>query len=73
MLFFDQHYLRSADGKLHLEPAQCLETWRVSINPSPDIAGLRFCLDELLRMKAGNPEDRKQWKRFRAEIPETPA
>lgn len=72
MLFFDQHYPRGADGKLHLEAAQCLETWWVSINPSPDIAGLRFCLDELLRMKAGNLEDQKQWKRFRAEIPEIP-
>ena len=72
LLFFDQHYPRGADGKLHLEPAQSLETWWVSINPSPDIAGLRFCLDELLRMKAGSPADQKAWQRFRTEIPEIP-
>ncbi len=72
LLFFDQHYPRSADGKLHLEPAQSLETWWVAISPSPDIAGLRFCLNELLRMKAGSPADQKAWQRFRFEIPEIP-
>ena len=53
LLFFDQHYPREADGKLRLEPAQVLETWWVAVNPAPDVAGLRFCLDELLAMKAG--------------------
>ncbi len=72
LLFFDKHYPREANGKLRLEPAQVVETWWVAINPSPDIAGLRFCLDRLLAMKAGTAEDQKKWSKFRSEIPEVP-
>ena len=69
LLFFDKHYQRDAAGKIRLDPAMVLETWWVAVNPAPDIAGLQFCLDELLAMKAGTPDDRKNWLRFRAEIP----
>jgi hypothetical protein len=72
LLFFDRHYARGADGKLRLEPAQVLETWWVAVNPAPDIAGLRFCVDELLRMNAGTAEDRSRWQRLRAAVPEIP-
>ena len=72
LLFFDKHYPREANGKLRLEPAQVVETWWVAVNPSPDIAGLRFCMDQLLAMNAGTPEDRTNWRRFRSEIPEVP-
>ena len=71
LLFFDRHYAR-VDGKLRLEPAQALETWWTAINPAPDIAGLRYCLDGLLAMKAGTVEDQERWKKFRTEIPEIP-
>jgi alpha-L-fucosidase 2 len=70
LLFFDKHYSRTTDGKLRLEPAQVLETWWIAINPAPDIAGLRFCMDELLAMKAGTAEDQARWSKFRGEIPE---
>jgi len=70
LLFFDKHYPRGPDGKLRLDPAQVLETWWIAINPAPDVAGLRFCLDELLAMKAGTPEDQACWRKFRAEIPD---
>ena len=70
LLFFDQHYPRGADGKLRLDPAQVLETWWIAVNPAPDVAGLRFCLDELLAMKAGTAEDQARWRKFRGEIPE---
>jgi hypothetical protein len=53
-----------------LDPAQVVETWWIAVNPAPDVAGLRFCLDELLAMKAGTPADQSNWKRFRAEIPD---
>ena len=72
LLFFDKHYPRSTDGKLRLEPAQVVETWWIAINPSPDVAGLRFCLDQLLAMKAGNSDDQSRWRKFRDEIPEIP-
>jgi hypothetical protein len=68
--FFSQHYGRGPDGKLRLDPAMVLETWWIAINPATDIAGLRFCLDELLAMGAGSSENQARWRRFRAEIPE---
>jgi len=69
LLFFDKHYQRDSDGKIRLDPAMVLETWWIAVNPAPDIAGLQFCLDELIAMKAGTPADRKNWLRFRTEIP----
>ena len=70
--FFDRHYPRGADGRIRLEPAQVLETWWVAINPAPDVAGLQFCLDELLAMKAGTAEDQAGWQKLRREIPAIP-
>lgn len=70
LLFFDKHYPRGVDGKLRLEPAQVVETWWIAVNPSPDIAGLRFCMDQLLAMKAGTTQDKTNWLKFRNEIPE---
>jgi len=70
LLFFDKHYLRDAKGKVRLDPAMVLETWWVAVNPAPDVSGLRFCLDELLAMKAGTPGDQANWRRFRGEMPE---
>ena len=70
LLFFDEHYSRDEDGKVRLDPAMVLETWWIAVNPAPDIAGLRFCLDELLALRAGSKEDQANWRRFRAEIPE---
>jgi len=72
LTFFDLHYPREANGKMRFEPAQALETWWVAVNPATDVAGLRFCLDQLLAMKAGTAEDQKNWKRLRAEMPEVP-
>ena len=66
LLFFDQHYPRGADGKLRLDPAQVVETWWIAVNPAPDVAGLRFCLDELLAMKAGTADDQARWRKFRS-------
>ena len=69
LLFFDQHYERDAQGKINLDPAMVLETYWIAVNPAPDIAGLQFCLDELLHMNAGTEIDKIEWKRFRAELP----
>ena len=70
LLFFDKHYPRDANGKIRLDPAMVLETWWIAVNPAPDVAGLQFCLDELLSMKAGTKDDQTNWRRFRAEIPQ---
>jgi len=70
LLFFDRHYPRGADGKIRLDPAQVLETFWIAVNPAPDVAGLRVCLDELLAMQAGTEQDQAQWRRLRGELPE---
>ena len=69
LLFFDKHYQRDSDGKIKLDPAMVLETFWIAVNPAPDIAGLQFCLDELIKMDAGTEADKREWQRFRAEIP----
>ena len=69
LLFFDKHYQRDSDGKIKLDPAMVLETFWIAVNPAPDIAGLQFCLDELIKMDAGTQTDKNEWQRFRAEIP----
>lgn len=70
LLFFDKHYPRGDEGKIRLDPAMVVETWWIAINPAPDVAGLRFCLDELLAIEAGTPEDQVNWRRFRGELPQ---
>jgi len=70
--FYDQHYLRDVNGKLRLDPSQALETWWITVNSAPDVAGIRFCLEQLLAMKAGSAEDQANWKRLYAEMPEVP-
>jgi len=72
LLFYDLHYPREADGKLRLEPNQVLESWWISVNSTPDLAGLRFCLAELLTMKAGTADDQTRWQKLRAAVPEIP-
>ena len=69
LLFFDKHYERDDKGKIKLDPAMVLETYWIAVNPAPDVAGLQFCLDELLKLDAGTSDDKMVWKRFREEIP----
>lgn len=70
LLFFDEHYSRDADGKLHIDPGMVLETWWIAVNAAPDVSGLLHCLDELLAMEVGTDDDIATWRRFRGEIPE---
>ena len=72
LLFYDQHYPRGPDGKLRLDPSQALETWWITVNSAPDVAGLRFCLAQLLALNAGTAEDRANWRRMWTEIPAVP-
>ena len=69
LLFFDKHYQRDKSGEIKLDPAMVLETFWIAVNPAPDIAGLQFCLDELIKMDTGTDVDKKEWQRFRTEIP----
>jgi hypothetical protein len=49
--FYDKHYERDGEGKIRFNPAQSLETWPDALNPLPEIAGLRFVLNEILNQK----------------------
>jgi hypothetical protein len=74
MAFYDQHYPREANGKLRFEPAQSLETWWDCVNPLPEIAGLRFVLDQLLAlpMRDVGVLRRAAWQQLRASLPPIP-
>ena len=69
LLFFDKHYKRDNKGKLKLDPAMVLETWWIAINPSPDLAGLKYNLDKLILLDIGGDANLKEWKRLQSEIP----
>jgi hypothetical protein len=72
LLFFDQHYARDEDGKIKLDPAMVLETFWIAVNPAPDIAGLHYCIDGMLKLNAGTEADIRIWKRFKSELPQVP-
>jgi alpha-L-fucosidase 2 len=71
--FYDRHY-RRVNGKIRFEPAQALDVWHEAVDPLPEIAGLRFVLEGLLRLPAEliSSERQSQWERLASELPPTP-
>ena len=72
--FYDQHYQRNAEGKVHFSPSMALETWHEAEDPLPLVVGLQTVLTRLLDLpeKLTTPEQRADWKRFLSELPEIP-
>jgi len=72
--FYDQHYKRDKEGKVHFSPAMALETWHVAENPLPVIVGLDRVLSGLLELPAAltSEEQRTRWDRFQHELPDVP-
>jgi len=72
--FYDQHYKRNAEGKVHFSPAMSLETWHSAEDPLPIIVGLRTVLTGLLALPEAltTTEQRERWRRLRGELPELP-
>ena len=72
--FYDTHYPRDAAGKIRFEPAQALETWWTAVNPLPEVAGLHYVLDKLLRLPEAETtaQQRDQWARMKSELPDIP-
>jgi len=72
--FYDQHYKRNAEGKVHCSPAMSLETWHSAEDPLPIIVGLRTVLTGLLALPSvlTTEEQRGRWQRFCGELPELP-
>ena len=72
--FFDQHWGRDQNGKIHFEPAMALETYNTAVNPLPEIVGINKVCSELLKLPASMVGDslQKQWERMIGELPEVP-
>ena len=72
--FYEQHYQRDKDGKLHIYPSQALETWQNTENPTTVLAGMRVVLAGLLALPESltTSEQRKRWTRVLGEIREVP-
>lgn len=72
--FYDLHFPRDAEGKLLFKPSQALETYPETVNPLPDIAGLRWVLEGLLGLPLGREsiERRNLWRRLLGQLPDLP-
>ncbi|MCC7374911.1 MAG: hypothetical protein IT581_09655 [Verrucomicrobiales bacterium] len=74
LTFYERHYPRQPDGRILFVPAQALETWWETENPTPEVAGLRTVLAQLLKWPAstlGN-ERLERWKKLQAILPPVP-
>jgi hypothetical protein len=72
VMFNRRHYSKGPDGKVLFEPAQALETyWNIS-NPLPEIAGLRFILPRLLRLKNLDAAFAETCRTLLADMPDMP-
>ncbi len=71
--FYDQHWKRGEDGKIHYDPSQSLETYRdgAVVNPTPDVAAMRYLLPRLLTLPVPYAI-RAEWKKQLADQPEIP-
>jgi alpha-L-fucosidase 2 len=74
LTFYDTHYGRDEAGRLRLEPAQALETFRVAVNPMPEVAGLHYVLGKLLELPRSEIDEQlfAQCTRLKSELPELP-
>jgi alpha-L-fucosidase 2 len=72
--FYEQHYKRGGNGKIKIWPAQGLESIWDCVNPTPEIAGLRYCITKLLALPESltTEEQREQWQRVLSVLPELP-
>jgi hypothetical protein len=74
LTFYRQHYpRRDGAGKLVLEPSQALETWQVTVNPLPDVAGLHWVIAGLLAINGLQDADKKAWSELQELLPPLPS
>jgi alpha-L-fucosidase 2 len=73
--YYTEHWPRDKNGKIHMAPAQSLETYQLdAVNPTPDIAGLKSALPRLLALpkKLITPDQRERWSKTFADLPPLP-
>jgi hypothetical protein len=69
--FYDQHWKRGDDGKIVYSPSQSLETYFDTVNPTPDIAGIRYLIPRLLKLPVAE-SIQAEWEKQLADQPEIP-
>ena len=69
--FYDQHWERDENGRIRYDPAQSLETYFEAVDPTPDIASVRYLIPRLLALPVAD-DVRAEWKRQLADQPEIP-
>lgn len=74
IIFYDEHYPRTDDGKVLFSPAMSLETWHTAEDPLPVIAGLHTVMTRLLEIPEAltTDEQRERWQRLLNELPDLP-
>lgn len=74
LTFYDQHYPRDEKGEILFYPAQAIESYWDVENPTPVVAGLRWTLNELLRLPKHLTENKNTiyWEGMLARLPEIP-
>jgi len=70
--FFGHHYTTDLNGKYCFTPAQAIETWQEAINPLPDIAGLTWALQQLLKLPFISDSQRNYWNYLNGKMPPLP-
>jgi len=69
--FYDKRYKRDDKGKLVIYPANALEDVWSCTNPTPEVAGLRFILPQLIELTS-DTRDRENYTRLLKAIPDLP-
>jgi hypothetical protein len=73
--YYADHWPRDLNGKIHMAPAQSLETYQLDAeNPTPDIAGLKSVLPRLLKLpdKFTSSNQRNFWAKTLNDTPPIP-
>lgn len=73
--YYDQHWIRDANGKILMSPSQSLESYQlIAVNPTPDIAGLMAVLPRLLALPAEltSQKQRATWTKTLSNLPQIP-
>jgi hypothetical protein len=73
--YYDKHWSRGEDGKIHMYPTQSLETYQLdATNPTPDIAGLLSVLSRLIALPSSitTPTQVAAWQKTLRDLPPIP-
>jgi hypothetical protein len=71
-IYYAQHWKTDAAGRIRMAPSQSLETYQLdAINPTPDIAGLKYVLPRLLHLPhtLTTQTQRRRWRETLERLP----